>query len=95
MPNNEEARARGAAWTFDAAGVVNLIRRLNESRTTDVEILAPAFGHTTKDPVSDAITIPPSTSIVIIEGNWLLYDGPGGRSANSSMIRGSLMLRQI
>lgn len=37
-------------------------------------IRAPAFDHATKDPIKDAITIPLSASVLIIEGNWLLYD---------------------
>ncbi|GAP83879.1 putative phosphoribulokinase uridine kinase family protein [Rosellinia necatrix] len=77
LPNRIEAHARrGAAWTFDADGVVALLRTLSASRT-DVKpttILAPSFDHAVKDPVADAIRIEPDIEIVILEGNWLLLD---------------------
>ncbi|KAI1294448.1 P-loop containing nucleoside triphosphate hydrolase protein [Xylaria venustula] len=77
LPNHTEAHTyRGAAWTFDADGVVNLVKTLSVSRNTTepVTILAPSFDHNLKDPVPDAIRIEPKTEIVIIEGNWLLLD---------------------
>ncbi|MCJ1472226.1 putative kinase [Lambiella insularis] len=79
LPNGAEAHARrGAAWTFDAQGAVDLVKLLREagqdgswrSRTFWV----PGFDHVVKDPVKDAIAISPQISLVIFEGNWLLYD---------------------
>ncbi|KAH8680742.1 P-loop containing nucleoside triphosphate hydrolase protein [Xylariales sp. PMI_506] len=79
LPNPAEAHARrGAAWTFDAAGVVALVKALDASRQAPraaaKSIRAPSFDHATKDPVVDDIEIPPSATLVILEGNWLLYD---------------------
>ncbi|KAH8160441.1 hypothetical protein CIB48_g7808 [Xylaria polymorpha] len=77
LPNHIEAHARrGAPWTFDADGVVRLLKTLSASRV-DIEpvgILAPSFDHKLKDPVAEAIRIEPETEIVIVEGNWLLLD---------------------
>ncbi|KAI0487009.1 P-loop containing nucleoside triphosphate hydrolase protein [Xylaria cf. heliscus] len=77
LPNHIEAHARrGAPWTFDADGVVDLLKTLSASRVTaePVAILAPSFDHKVKDPVAEAIRIEPETEIVIVEGNWLLLD---------------------
>lgn len=69
---------RGAPWTFDAQGVVNLVRQLDNSRKDGTwrskAIMAPAFDHVTKDPVLDAIAVSSDTVIVILEGNWILLD---------------------
>ncbi len=79
FPNAAEAYARrGAAWTFDAEAVVRLFSTLDRSRREPRDqaevIYAPSFDHALKDPVVDDIAIPPSVSLVILEGNWLLYD---------------------
>jgi pantothenate kinase len=76
MPNKVEAYARrGAAWTFDARGVVDLVAALHESRTNFAKVhRAPAFDHAIKDPVENAIKIDRRIQLVIIEGNWLLYN---------------------
>lgn len=76
LPNAAEAHARrGAHWTFDAAGVVQLVERLHDSRTRPAGLITvPGFDHATKDPVADAVSIPAATEIVILEGNWLLFD---------------------
>ncbi|KAI8947508.1 P-loop containing nucleoside triphosphate hydrolase protein [Xylaria longipes] len=77
LPNHIEAHARrGAPWTFDADGVVDLLKTLSASRVgaEPVVILAPSFDHKLKDPVAEAIRIEPETEIIIVEGNWLLLD---------------------
>lgn len=78
LPNSVEAYARrGAAWTFDADGVIDLVTRLHATRAGEsVVISAPSFDHKLKDPVAGAIVIEAATSLVIVEGNWLLYDKP-------------------
>ncbi|KAJ5627268.1 hypothetical protein N7528_004695 [Penicillium herquei] len=98
MPNSSEAYVRrGAPWTFDVARFVDFIQRLrvwadetplvtSQSRSTwstnDI-IHAPTFDHETKDPVEDGIAITPDTSVIIIEGNYLLLDEPGWRDLAS------------
>lgn len=70
-PNRDEAYARrGAAWTYNAAGVVELVKKLREAR----EIFVPGFDHAKKDPEPDAICVRPDATVVIVEGNWLLFD---------------------
>lgn len=76
LSNREEAFAkRGAAWTFDAAGVLDLVGRLHKTRDDrSMVMLAPGFDHLEKDPVEDAIVITGDTSLIILEGTWLLRD---------------------
>ncbi|KAJ5826430.1 hypothetical protein N7474_003568 [Penicillium riverlandense] len=93
LPNPEEAHIRrGAPWTFDVTRFVSFVYRLREwadhtplavpySETWSAadEIRVPTFDHQAKDPVEDGFTITPDTSLVIIEGNYLLLDEPGWR----------------
>ena len=76
LPNRDEAYTRrGAAWTFDGEGVLNLMKKLHQSkRNVSETIYAPGFDHMERDPVERAISINPATNIIIMEGNWLLYD---------------------
>ena len=76
MPNHKEAHARrGAAWTFDAQGIVDLITALHDSRShLDKIHTAPSFDHATKDPVEHAIQIDANIQLLILEGNWLLFN---------------------
>ncbi|KXJ90288.1 P-loop containing nucleoside triphosphate hydrolase protein [Microdochium bolleyi] len=87
FPDAREAHARrGAAWTFDADAVLALVRTLHASRTAegagaaaaDIDISStiyvPTFDHATKDPVPRGAAIPSQAKLVILEGNWLLYD---------------------
>ncbi len=76
LPNKAEAYARrGAAWTYDAVGVLNLVHLLHQSKMNMSEvILAPSFDHVLKDPFQGGIVVTPDNSLIILEGNWLLLD---------------------
>ncbi|KAH6686944.1 phosphoribulokinase/uridine kinase [Plectosphaerella plurivora] len=72
-------RRRGAPFTFDAAGFVDLVRRLKETPVTECDepeivLRAPSFDHALKDPVEDAISVSSQTKLVIVEGNYTLLD---------------------
>jgi pantothenate kinase len=84
LPDPVEAYIRrGAPWTFDVSGVLELVHLLRESKKAAVgpkqTILAPSFDHALKDPVDDGIIIPPSADIILLEGNYLLLDEEGWR----------------
>jgi pantothenate kinase len=85
LPDRVEAYARrGADWTFDAAVLLTFIRRLREFDTDSEEVIhAPGFDHALKDPTLDAIAIGPETSLVILEGSWLLLDQEPWREISS------------
>lgn len=74
---DDPARAhkfRGAAFTFDAQGVVDLARKLHN---TSKPIGVPTFDHARKDPVNDGLIIEPAVRIVLFEGLYLhLKDEP-------------------
>ncbi|KAF5712528.1 phosphoribulokinase uridine kinase family [Fusarium mundagurra] len=76
LPNHVEAHARrGAHWTFDGQAVLDMVKRLHASRESPFTTLyMPSFDHEIKDPVPDAIEISPVVKIVLVEGNWLLYN---------------------
>jgi pantothenate kinase len=76
MPNSADAYARrGASWTFDEAGVLNLVEKLSKSRFELSEtILAPSFDHAVKDPIEGGIILRPEVKFVLLEGNYLLLD---------------------
>ncbi|KAL4794013.1 P-loop containing nucleoside triphosphate hydrolase protein [Aspergillus venezuelensis] len=70
---------RGAHWTFDAKGVLTLIKALALSPTSGREreiITAPQFNHAVGDPVQGGIVVSPEISLVIVEGNYLAFNLP-------------------
>jgi pantothenate kinase len=68
---------RGAIDTFDVDGYLTLLRRLR--RHTDSIVYAPGFDRRIGEPVAGLIPIPPTTQIVITEGNYLLSAEPRWR----------------
>jgi pantothenate kinase len=62
----------GALDTFDADGFVSTIRRLRDS--VEEVVFAPGFDREIEATVPNAISVPPSTPLVITEGNYLLVD---------------------
>ena len=61
---------KGAIETFDAHGYVALLRRIRDER--DHDVLAPTFERDLEQPLAGAITVPPATTLVVTEGNYLL-----------------------
>lgn len=70
------ADRKGAPETFDPAGFVALLRHLRAARPTDPPILVPLFRREIEAVVPDALAVPDRTALVIVEGNYLLLDGP-------------------
>ncbi|KAG7907785.1 hypothetical protein KL906_003866 [Ogataea polymorpha] len=70
-PDTMVAR-RGADFTFNAEGLVDLVRQIRER--PEEEIYAPSFDHKIKDPVEESIVIRSENEIVIIEGNYVCLD---------------------
>lgn len=71
----EKARKfRGAPYTFDAQGVVDLMKDLKKG---SADVSYPTFDHKIKDPVANGATAPATARIIIFEGNYLqLRDEP-------------------
>lgn len=78
LANSELARLgrrhrKGAPDTFDAAGFVNLLRRIKHQSPSEI-LYAPEFRRDIEEPVAGAIAVMPDTPLVITEGNYLLLD---------------------
>jgi pantothenate kinase len=64
---------KGAPDTFDAAGFVQLLRRL---RARDEPVVyAPIFDRDREQAIAGALAVPAEVQIVVVEGNYLLADG--------------------
>jgi pantothenate kinase len=64
-------RARkGSPETFDAAGFVHLVKRLQDN----VEVIVPLFDRTRDLAIAGATVVPATCEVVILEGNYLLFD---------------------
>jgi pantothenate kinase len=66
------AAVKGAPQTFDGYGFVALLRRLKDSPTET--IWAPRFDRSIEDSIAASIPVPPEVSLVVTEGNYLLFD---------------------
>jgi pantothenate kinase len=80
FPSPEIAfRRRGAPFTFDADAFVTTIVSLKECPVTqlhdlELAVLLPSFDHAIQDPVCNDICVPSDTQVVIVEGNYLLFN---------------------
>jgi pantothenate kinase len=81
--SNEQLRdlgllaVKGAPETFDVAAFIRLLYEVR--RDLDATIRWPGFDRSIEQTLPDAIGIPPSIRLVIVEGNYLLLDRPGWR----------------
>jgi len=69
------ADRKGAPATFDAAGFVNLLRRLREPDDDEV-VYAPEFNRTLNESIGSAIPVPATVRTVVVEGTYLLLPRP-------------------
>lgn len=63
---------KGAPETFDAAGFVALMRRIREGG----EVVFPVFDRARDIAIAGAGVIEAACEIVLVEGNYLLFDAP-------------------
>ena|SRR5680860_1101522 len=66
---------KGAPETFDITGYTALLSRIRTE--TAHTVYAPAFDRDRELAVAAAIAVRPEHRLVVTEGNYLLYDGPG------------------
>lgn len=64
------ADRKGALDTFDGWGFVALLQRLH--REVDHDVLLPSFRRTVDEPIAAELVVPAGTSLVVVEGNYLL-----------------------
>jgi pantothenate kinase len=68
---------KGAIDTFDAAGYVNLLKRLHSRE--DAIVYAPLFDRSIEESIGSAVPIPRDVPLIITEGNYLLMEDPDWR----------------
>jgi pantothenate kinase len=66
----------GAPDTFDVAGFVRCLTALRNMTGTE-PVLAPAFDRESEEPMPGGLLIEPGVRTVLVEGNYLMYDGLG------------------
>ncbi|MBK1682101.1 nucleoside/nucleotide kinase family protein [Rhodoferax fermentans] len=64
---------KGAPDTFDAAGYVNLIRRIHGQGPGEL-VYAPEYRREVEKAIAGAIAVLPQTQLIVTEGNYLLLD---------------------
>lgn len=75
---------KGAPDTFDADGYAALLERLRAAAPGET-VYAPAFDREIEQPIAGSIPIPPTTRLVVTEGNYLLLDEPRWRRARAAI----------
>jgi pantothenate kinase len=73
---------KGAPETFDSAGFLSLLSRV-ASQASYEAIYAPRFDRNIEEPIACALPIRPETTVVIVEGNYLLLDDAAWRPIRS------------
>ncbi|MCC7493206.1 MAG: hypothetical protein IT204_12690 [Fimbriimonadaceae bacterium] len=77
LPDPDHAFARrGAPFTFDATALAARLQAVRDGFQRG-PVGWPAFAHEVGDPVADAVTVPPTARVVLVEGNYLLYEQEG------------------
>ena len=64
---------KGAPETFDSWGFVNLVAQIASPADDDV-VYAPEFDRSIEEPIAGAVPVRPADGLVIVEGNYLLFD---------------------
>lgn len=64
---------KGSPQTFDPDGFIHLLAQL---RQRDATVVAPRFDRTLEEPVAADVSVEPQHRLLIVEGNYLLFDGP-------------------
>lgn len=70
LEKNGDLARKGAPHTFDGAGFVHTMRRLKEH----ADVVVPVFDRSRDLAIAGARLIPAQAEVVIVEGNYLLFD---------------------
>lgn len=79
-PNAQTLLARrGAPWTFDPKAFAQKVRALRDTTSSGgfSDLYWPGFAHGVGDPDPDAIAVPASARLVLVEGLYLLHATDG------------------
>jgi len=79
---------KGGPESFDVLAMAAALRKL---ATAEAPVSLPVYDRRVHDPVEDALTVSPATRIVLVEGNYLLGNGPPWNGV-SALLRPKLLL---
>ncbi len=79
----DQARRRGAPNTFDGGSFAALLERLRANAESIV--YAPTFSRDIEEPIGSAVAVPRSSRVILVEGNYLLAEGPDWLRARSCL----------
>ena len=68
------ADRKGAPDTFDVAGFVSLLERIQRQGPGDDTVYAPLFERAREAALAGAVPVEPTARLVVVEGNYLLHD---------------------
>ncbi|HAY42202.1 MAG TPA: hypothetical protein DCY59_00975 [Micrococcaceae bacterium] len=74
IAGTELSARKGANDTFDVGGFVSLLQRLG--RADEAVMYASDFSRSADEPIAASIAVPSEVPLAIVEGNYLLADGP-------------------
>lgn len=83
IAGTELAARRGAIDTFDSAGFAALVERLRANG--EPVIYAPSFERDLEEPINASVPVRADHRVVIVEGNYLLADGPAWERVRSCL----------
>jgi len=72
LVERELLNKKGAPETFDAGGLLHLVKRLHD----DDDVFYPLFDRQRDISIAGAGYVDPTTDTIIVEGNYLLLDAP-------------------
>ena len=90
LPDPTTAHARrGAAFTFDSKGYLQLVQALRKPITPEMgSVFAPTFDHAVKDPVAGGVEIGRGIKVVLFEGNYVALDDIPGEAMEGEDVPG-------
>jgi pantothenate kinase len=75
LVERDQAAVKGAIETFDASGFASLLQRTRME--TDRTVWWPEFRRDLEEPIAGSIAVEPGTTLVVVDGNFLLDADPG------------------
>jgi pantothenate kinase len=72
LRSSADRTSKPSSTSSSKSSATELLR--DPESSPEAPLLVPSFDHAAKDPVTDGVSIPPSASIVVLEGNYLLLN---------------------
>jgi pantothenate kinase len=83
LAHRDLIRRKGAPETFDGWGYAALLARLRSN--PEHIVMTPGFDRGLEQPLAGAIAVPPSATLIVTEGNYLLLERPEWQAARAAV----------